>query len=947
MSRARRRRQLATAVVVAATSLVGAGATLPAVAVDTDTLYVDNSAAAHCSNFGSGSQAQPFCTVQAGVDHAKAGQTVQVAGGGGRYAEQVTVHSSGEPGKPIVLAGRPSGPRPSVGVSLSDAQPENAVGFLLDKVHDVTIRNFAMEAIAAEGVLVRDSAAVTIERTTMSDTGMGNGASGQRAVPAGAPAVRVTGTSSRVTVAQNLLQEGHGDAVAVEAGVSGAVVTTNGVMTAQPRGIRVTDAPGTVVTSNSVITLDGAGVTLAGASDHAVVENNVLAHEHFVKDGESSTAELSVSAGSTVGTKADYNSVHGWGSGAAYSWAGTDHHLADFAAVSGQGAHDVEETPPLGLDGNHYGTVKPTGASGATDSADASAPGMLTTDLAGRPRVDDPQVANSGTGAGYYDRGALELQAVGSLTVLADRDQGPYPLPVTVTATARQNWPDTLTYTYDFGDGSEPLTTTDAKVEHVYRAAGTRTVKVTATGTDGTPATGFAGGSISVNEPAELAPVLGVNQVGFDGPFSYNFALYGSTSPWPLTGYELDFGDGSPKETHEISYGAHHSYRRPGDYTLTATVKDGGGRAATVRQVLHVGYGKMGYTPITPTRVLDTRKPGTGGRPQRLGPGQSVTVDVPTPFGQPDADAAVLNVTAVNPSQAGYLSVYPAGTDRPPTSNVNFAAGQTVPNLVTVPTGQDHQVTVYNFSGTTDVVVDVMGSYRRSGGSGFGAVSPVRLLDTRKSAALDADSSVSVQVRGVGGVPDDATAVVLNLTSTGSDAGGYLTAYANWTARPGTSNLNFTAGQTVANQVVVPIGADGKVAVYNHTGRTHVVADVFGYYGPSGSSLFTPVVPTRLVDTRQSSALGQGGVLKVDTGVPAGATGAVLNVTDTASTVPGYLTVWADKAPKPGTSNVNFPAGKTVPNHVTTPLGANGAFDVYNFMGRSQVVADLFGYFAK
>ncbi|MER5637600.1 PKD domain-containing protein [Kitasatospora sp. NPDC002227] len=950
MSSLRRSRRLAAAIVVASTGLVSAGVTLPAVAADADTLYVDNSAA-NCADGGAGSQEQPFCTIQAGVDAAKPGQTVQVAfGKDGCYAEQVDVHRSGEPGRPIVVAGRPGQPKPLICVFPSGLRPDLARGFVLDHVHDVTVRGVEVDDTPAEAFLVKDSSAVTVEGNEIGSAGSGSGwtAGGKPPViPAGAPAVRVTGASSGVTVSRNILKLSAEDGIAVEAGVTGAVITTNALMYNQPRGIRVTDAPGTVVTSNSVVTTGGSGITLEGKSDHAVVENNVLAHERWINQNLPQIAELSVSADSVAGTKADYNSLYSY-TNSLYSWAGTDYQrLADFAKASGQGAHDVQEAPAFGLDGYNSGTVRPTAASGSTDSADTAAPGELTTDLYGKPRVDDPQAVNSGTGAGYYDRGAVELQAFASFWVQTSLKQGPFPLPVTVTATAKQNWPDTTTYTYDFGDGSDQLTTADAKVQHVYQAKGSYTVKVTAKGTgENMSTTAIALQPVTVNEPGDLTPDLAVSASG-DGPLGFSFDLTHSTSPWLVTGYQLDYGDGSPKESHDQYHPTStHVYQRPGDYSVTATLTDEGGRTATVKQVVHAVYGKLGFIPITPTRVFDSRKPDMGGRPQRLAPGQSVTLYVPTQAGHPHADAAVLNVTAVNPDSAGYLSVYPYGTDRPATSNVNFKAGQTVPNLVTVPTGQNNWITLYNFSGGTDVVVDVMGYYEKDGGSRFGAVAPSRLLDTRKSAAVGPDSSTSIQVRGTAGVPNDATAVVLNLTATASDAGSYLTAYASGTGRPGTSNLNFTAGQTVANQVVVPIGDDGKVSVYNRFGHTHVVADVFGYYGPSGA-LFTPVVPTRLVDTRKQTAVGTGKFLKVDTGVPAGATGAVLNVTSTASTAGGYLTVWADGAPKPGTSNVNFPAGATVPNHVTTPLGTNGAFDVYNFAGSTQVVADLFGYFSK
>jgi hypothetical protein len=49
-------------------------------------------------------------------------------------------------------------------------------------------------------------------------------------------------------------------------------------------------------------------------------------------------------------------------------------------------------------------------------------------------------------------------------------------------------------------------------------------------------------------------------------------------------------------------------------------------------------------------------------------------------------------------------------------------------------------------------------------------------------------------------------------------------------ARPGTSNLSFTAGEIVANLVIVPVGAGGKVEFYNGSGGTvQIIADVSGW----------------------------------------------------------------------------------------------------------------------
>ncbi|AUG77869.1 hypothetical protein CFP65_3060 [Kitasatospora sp. MMS16-BH015] len=450
----------------------------------------------------------------------------------------------------------------------------------------------------------------------------------------------------------------------------------------------------------------------------------------------------------------------------------------------------------------------------------------------------------------------------------------------------------------------------------------------------------------AVAASAEADPVFASMGIGStDGPLEYGVG-FDATSPSPIVKKTLDFGDGTVLDVTD-QHSATHAYTSEGNYTVTFTATDKDGHTGHYSQVIPASYRPTTYTPVPPSRLLDTRQAGH----HALGADQTVTFKVPsvptatTPI---RPTAVVLNVTAVDNNGASFLTAYPAGSPRPATSNVNFGPKQVVPNLVTVPVSADGSVTVYNKAGSADVVVDEFGVYAYRGDY-FTAQAPTRLLDTRTSHRVGPDGEVAIQVAGVNGVPADATAAVLNVTTTGSDAPSYLTAYPSGTDRPGTSNLNFTAGQTVANQAIVPIGKDGKVRVYNHSGSTQVIADLFGYYGHGAGAQFTATTPKRLVDTRtgKGTPVGPGATLAVPTGVPTGSTGAVLNVTATAPTTPGYLTVFADKATRPATSNLNFLAGQTVPNHVTTPLGANGAFDVYNFNGSTQVIADLFGYFTK
>ncbi|MEZ2390688.1 cutinase family protein [bacterium RCC_150] len=221
---------------------------------------------------------------------------------------------------------------------------------------------------------------------------------------------------------------------------------------------------------------------------------------------------------------------------------------------------------------------------------------------------------------------------------------------------------------------------------------------------------------------------------------------------------------------------------------------------------------------VTPFRALDTRTS------TAVGPDSPVSFQVAGVNGIPaNVSAVTFNLTVTGPQSFGFATAYPSGTLRPNASNVNFAAGQTIPNSVTVPVGTDGKVTLYNrSSGTTHFIADISGYYLAGTPTVAGALqpmSPFRALDTRTSTAVGPDSPVSFQVAGVNGIPANVSAVTFNLTVTGPQSFGFATAYPSGTLRPNASNVNFAAGQTIPNSVTVPVGTDGKVTLYKRGRR--------------------------------------------------------------------------------------------------------------------------------
>ncbi|MEU4358814.1 hypothetical protein [Streptomyces virginiae] len=368
------------------------------------------------------------------------------------------------------------------------------------------------------------------------------------------------------------------------------------------------------------------------------------------------------------------------------------------------------------------------------------------------------------------------------------------------------------------------------------------------------------------------------------------------------------------------------------------------------------------FVPHGPSRFLDTRD-GTGATKQRVGPGGVVTLQVAGVKGIPvsGVTAVVMNVTAVQPTEAGHVMVYPNGQATPKVSNLNFAPGQIVPNLVTVPV-VNGKIDLRNNAGSVDLIADVTGYYTDPSGAGsaLNPITPSRFLDTRDGTGatkqrVGPGGVVTLQVAGMKGIPaTGVTAVVMNVTAVQPTEAGHVTVYPNGQAAPGVSNLNFTPGQIVPNLVTVPV-VNGKVDLRNNSGSVDLIADVTGYYAATGSA-FSAAGPVRLLDTRdgtgaRAGVVGPGGSVSLQvtgvSGVPAqGVTAVVLNVTVTNPTEASHIIVHPHGIGRPGVSNLNYTGGQTVANLVVVPV-VDGRVTFFNNSGAVDVIADLNGYFTS
>jgi Subtilase family len=341
--------------------------------------------------------------------------------------------------------------------------------------------------------------------------------------------------------------------------------------------------------------------------------------------------------------------------------------------------------------------------------------------------------------------------------------------------------------------------------------------------------------------------------------------------------------------------------------------------------------------------------------PAKISADSITTLHVTGSHGVPAAGVAAvsLNVTVTSPDNGGYVTVYPCGTP-PNASNLNFDAGQTIPNAVVAPVGNGGNVCILT-TAATHLIADVNGWFPVSA-NGLQALTPARVLDTRTGAGgvpaapVAAGGLLTKTVIGANGVPPaGVSAVSLNVTVTGARGDGYLTVFPCGTP-PNASNLNFVLNQTIPNAFIAPLNSAGQFCI-TVSAATDVIVDVNGWFP---AEAFTALVPSRVFDTR--NGIGGVPVAKLESGStqtisvlghngvpPTGVSAVALNVTVTDPTAAGYITVYPCGA-LPNASNVNFGARQTIPNAVIAPVGATGQVCFFT-SAQTHLIADVSGWF--
>jgi Arylsulfotransferase (ASST) len=376
--------------------------------------------------------------------------------------------------------------------------------------------------------------------------------------------------------------------------------------------------------------------------------------------------------------------------------------------------------------------------------------------------------------------------------------------------------------------------------------------------------------------------------------------------------------------------------------SVTCTPQPVGGVAVTPALV--------SYTAINPARLVDTRS-AIGGFQGPIERGCTIRVsvgsDVPA-----SAQAVALSMTAVS-LEADYFTVYPCAAGLPQTSNLNSRAGVPTPNLVVAIPDANREICVFSH-GRSDLIIDLAGWWS-DGPDRFASIEPERVYDTRRPGFTPlAAFRVREVVIPATTIAADATAAVINLTTTGSTRGGYMAAFPCGKPAPPSSNLNWIAGEDRAVGAIVGLGLGRTLCLISEV-PTNVVVDVTGYYAPapafSPSASLQPDSGRRVVDTRNGiggprAAFAAGEIRSFDpvAGLANAddASAVMLNFISTNSTAGGYLTVFPCGDAVPYVSSLNFTARQDATNLATVKIG-DGRKVCVLASAPTEVIVDVFG----
>ncbi len=465
------RRIFATLITVAIAA-VGLGAT-PSGAAGV-IFYVDKNDP-QCSS--AGTSTSPFCSISPAAARAGAGDTVLVRSG--TYFEHVEFGESGTAGAPIVFQTAPGADVLVTG---------GASAFEFPARDWITLRGFRVSNTSNHAIYISDSSNITVEGMDVS--GAGEPVSGLTArgiyvsdttdsllvnnvvhnnTDAG---IHLKGTTTRVevrnnnvfenarqyqraapgidlratgnTVVGNLTHHNEDSGIQVYTGARNNLIVNNVSYDNGDHGIDVLRASGQRIIGNTIYRNDTAGINLEGGSTSGST-GGTLANNVSVDNGITSTrtrGNIRIDANSISGTTINFDLVWLSSPGTQIVWGNNSYmSLSAFRAAVAQEARGIEADPLFRSAA--MGDFHLKGGSPAIDSANSGASGQRTTDLEGRPRIDDPGTVNTGAGTRTYDdRGAYEYKPPSAPVAVDDQVTTMEDIPLSIPVLTNDSDPD-------------------------------------------------------------------------------------------------------------------------------------------------------------------------------------------------------------------------------------------------------------------------------------------------------------------------------------------------------------------------------------------------------------------------------------------------------------------------------------------------------------------------
>jgi hypothetical protein len=236
------------------------------------------------------------------------------------------------------------------------------------------------------------------------------------------------------------------------------------------------------------------------------------------------------------------------------------------------------------------------------------------------------------------------------------------------------------------------------------------------------------------------------------------------------------------------------------------------------------GGARYGANPLNvPSRLIDTRS----GTPARIAAGSTLAI----PTGNSGASAVAVNLTAIDASAAGFVTMWPCAATRPTVSQMNPRPGPPAANFAIVPLDSTGKFCLYS-DVALDVAIDLAAVFNLSGTQGFVPIAPRRVVDTRSNVGFARMNGVSDSlVSGLLPFSINASAVMANVTTVDATSAGFVTTWNCSTPRPNVSSVNAPGSDPTPNAAWIGLGSPQRLCAYAST-ATHLLVDLFGFWGP-------------------------------------------------------------------------------------------------------------------